>query len=506
MGGVSRLAGPVSALLRASSAWLPAGQQSDTACTFATQNPASAEVIAHVRGCSHDDYEQIIQNAVASFEAWRSVPAPKRGDLVRVMGNKLRAHKDALGTLVSLETGKIKQEGDGEVQEMIDIADFAVGQARMLYGKTMHSERLHHRMYEQWHPLGMVGVVTAFNFPVAVWAWNAFIAVIAGNSVVWKPSPKAPLCAIAVHNLCVEVMRELDYPGVFSLLLSEQNEFVERLAADARVALLSFTGSSGVGAALAQTVARRMGKSLLECSGNNAVIVDDSANLDLAVPAILFGAVGTAGQRCTTTRRLIVHESRYDELLGHLTAAYGQVTVGDPLESGTLMGPLIDAQAVERFRTAIAEVCALGGTILHGGEVLPGPGNFVQPTIVRAENHWEVVQRETFAPILYVMIYKTLDEAITLQNAAPQGLSSALFTKRIDRAEQFLSAHGSDCGIANINIGTSGAEIGGAFGGEKHTGGGREAGSDAWRAYMRRQTNTINWGRDLPLAQGIQFH
>ena len=505
MGGVSTNPGPVLALLKGSDAWMPVGHQVDAAHTFATLNPASAEVIAHIRGCSFDDYEQVIQTAVASFKAWRDVPAPRRGELVRVMGNKLRTHKDALGTLVSLETGKIKAEGDGEVQEMIDIADFAVSLARMLYGKTMHSERPHHRMYEQWHPLGVVGVVTAFNFPVAVWAWNAFIAAIAGDSVVWKPSPKAPLCAIAVHNLCVEAMRDLNYPGVFSLLLSDHNEIVDHLAVDTRVVLLSFTGSSAVGVALAQTVARRMGKSLLECSGNNAVIVDDSANLYLAVPALLFGAVGTAGQRCTTTRRLIVHESRYDELLGRLIAAYRQVTVGDPLKPGTLMGPLIDAGAVERFRAAIAEVRSQGGTILHGGETLPGPGYFVQPTIVRARNHWDVVQRETFAPILYVMTFDAFTEAIALQNAVPQGLSSALFTERIDRTEQFLSACGSDCGIANINIGTSGAEIGGAFGGEKQTGGGREAGSDAWQQYMRRQTNTINWGRDLPLAQGIEF-
>ncbi len=505
MGGLSKITGHVLERLGDSGVWLPVGHQLDAAHTFASLDPASAEVIAHVRACALGDYEQIMENAAANFQSWRDVPAPKRGELVRVLGNKLRAHKDALGTLVSLETGKIKQEGDGEVQEMIDIADFAVGQARMLYGKTMHSERPHHRMYEQWHPLGVVGVVTAFNFPVAVWAWNAFIAAIAGNSVVWKPSPKAPLCAIAVHNLCVEAMREMNYPGVFSLLLSDQNEVVERLATDARVALLSFTGSSAVGATLAQTVARRMGKSLLECSGNNALIVDETANLKLAVPAIVFGAVGAAGQRCTTTRRLIVHESRYDELMSRLAEAYGQVKVGDPLEPESLMGPLIDAQSVERFRTTIAEVRSLGGTILHGGEVLPGPGFFVQPTLVRAENHWDAVQRETFAPILYIMTFKTLDEAIALQNAVPQGLSSALFTERVDRAEQFLSARGSDCGIANINIGTSGAEIGGAFGGEKQTGGGREAGSDAWKNYMRRQTNTINWGQALPLAQGIQF-
>ena len=505
MGRVRKITGRVLERLADSRTWLPAGHQSDYSDTFSTLDPASGEVIAHVRACSLADYEQVIENAMTSFTSWRAIPAPKRGELVRIMGNKLRTHKDALGTLVSLETGKIKSEGDGEVQEMIDIADFAVGQARMLYGKTMHSERPRHRMYEQWHPLGVVAAVTAFNFPVAVWAWNAFIAVIAGNSMVWKPSPKAPLCAIAIHNLCMEAMSELNCPGLFSLLLSDHNEIVERLAADTRVALLSFTGSSAVGATLAPIVARRMGKSLLECSGNNALIVDETANFDIAIPALLFGAIGTSGQRCTTTRRLIVHESRYDELLGRLTAAYGQVKIGDPLEPATLMGPLIDAQAVEHFRTTIAAVRSLGGAVLYGGEILPGPGYFVQPTIVRAENHWDVVQRETFAPILYVMTFKTLDEAIALQNAAPQGLSSSLFTQRIDRAEQFLSARGSDCGIANVNIGTSGAEVGGAFGGEKQSGGGREAGSDAWKYYMRRQTNTINWGSGLPLAQGIQF-
>lgn len=498
MGRLGEISGAVLERLGNSGAWLVSGQESDLTDTFASRDPTTAEVIGRVRRCSLEDYEQMLKTAVETFRSWRGLPPPKRGELVRLLGNKLRAHKDALGTLVSLETGKIKSEGDGEVQEMIDMADFAVGQARMLYGKTMHSERPQHRMYEQWHPLGVVAVVTAFNFPVAVWAWNGFIAAITGNSVVWKPSPKAPLCAIAIHNLCVEAMRELNCPGVFSLLISDQNEIVEHMAADTRVALLSFTGSSAIGAMLSQTVARRMGKTLLECSGNNALIVDETANLDLAVPALLFGAVGTAGQRCTTTRRLIVHESRYGELLARLTAAYSQVKVGDPLEPGTLMGPLIAAKAVERFRTTIAEVRALGGAILFGGEVLPGPGYFVQPTMVGAENHWDVVQRETFAPILYVMTFKTFDEAIALQNAAPQGLSSALFTQRLDRAEQFLSARGSDCGIANINIGTSGAEIGGAFGGEKQTGGGREAGSDAWKCYMRRQTNTINWGSSLP--------
>jgi aldehyde dehydrogenase (NAD+) len=443
--------------------------------------------------------------ARAACAAWQAVPAPRRGELVRRIGDALRREKDALGTLVTLETGKIKPEGDGEIQEMIDIADFAVGQSRMLYGRTMHSERPHHRMYEQWHPLGVVGVVTAFNFPAAVWAWNAFIAAVAGNTIVWKPSPKAPLTALAVQRLVNGVLAEERLENVFSLVLSDEDGLAERFVADPRVALLSFTGSSAVGRRVAETVARRLGKYLLECSGNNAVIVDETASLDLAVRAIVFGAVGTAGQRCTTTRRLIVHESRYAELVERLVEAYRQVRVGDPLDSATLMGPLIDAAAVERYRAVIAELKGLGAEILYGGEALPGPGHYVQPTLVAADPAWTVVQHETFAPILYLMRHRTLDEAIAIQNAVPQGLSSALFTERLQHAERFLSAAGSDCGIANVNIGTSGAEIGGAFGGEKDTGGGREAGSDAWRAYMRRQTNTINWGRDLPLAQGIRF-
>ncbi|MEO6022727.1 MAG: aldehyde dehydrogenase family protein [Burkholderiales bacterium] len=473
--------------------------------SFASIDPSSGAVIASVEAATQNDYERIVANAVDAFHAWRNVPAPKRGELVRLIGEQLRIHKDALGTLVSLETGKIKQEGDGEVQEMIDIADFAVGQSRMLYGKTMHSERPQHRMYEQWHPLGVVGVISAFNFPVAVWAWNAFIAAIAGDTVVWKPSPKAPLCALAVQQICEQVTRDAGYPGVFSVLVSDRTKLVEHLVADPRVALVSFTGSSAVGKQVAQSVAKRMGKCLLECSGNNAVIVDETANLDLAVPAIVFGAVGTAGQRCTTTRRLIVHESHYAELTGRLVHAYQQIRVDDPLQSETLMGPLIDAESVECFKTTVAEIRLLGGKILFGGDVIARAGYFVQPTLARAENRWGVVQRETFAPILYVMTYGDLEEAIELHNAVPQGLSSALFTGRLEHAERFLSATGSDCGIANVNIGTSGAEIGGAFGGEKETGGGREAGSDAWQAYMRRQTNTINWGRDLTLAQGIQF-
>ena len=474
--------------------------------SFASANPATGAPIAHVGACSARQYEQVIAAARSAFAGWRTVPAPRRGELVRRIGEALRREKDALGTLISLETGKIKQEGDGEVQEMIDIADFAVGQSRMLYGKTMHSERPHHRMYEQWHPLGVVGVITAFNFPAAVWAWNAFIAAVAGNVVVWKPSPKAPLTALAVQHLVNQVMQEERLDGVFSMLVSDEAALAERLVADTRVALISFTGSSAVGSRVAEAVARRMGKCLLECSGNNAVIVDETADLELAVRALVFGAVGTAGQRCTSTRRLIVQESRRDELVRRLVQAYRQVRIGDPLDPRTLMGPLIDAAAVERFRGVMVELKGLGAEVLYGGEVLPGPGYFVQPTLVGADPGWEVVKRETFAPILYVIRYRTLDEAIAIHNDVPQGLSSALFTDRLEHAERFLSVAGSDCGIANVNIGTSGAEIGGAFGGEKATGGGREAGSDSWQAYMRRQTNTINWGRDLPLAQGIQFN
>ncbi len=424
---------------------------------------------------------------------------------MRLIGQALREKKDALGTLVSLEVGKIKSEGDGEVQEMIDMADFAVGQSRMLSGATLQSERPHHRMFEQWHPLGPVGVITAFNFPVAVWAWNAFLAAIAGDTVIWKPSPKAPLCAIAVQKICNQVMEQQGYPGIFSLLVTDQLPLAEAMVQDVRIPLISFTGSTPVGRRIASLVGRRLGRTLLELGGNNAVIVDDTADLDLAVRAILFGSVGTAGQRCTTTRRLFVQESCYEELTGKLVTAYGHIRIGNPLEPHVLMGPLIDRAAVDTFRAAIEEVTKEGGKILFGGRALQRPGHFVEPTIVLAQNHWAVVQRETFAPILYVMTFRTVDEAIRLQNDAPQGLSSALFTTRLQHSERFLSASGSDCGIANINIGTSGAEIGGAFGGEKETGGGREAGSDAWKAYMRRQTTTVNWGTDLPLAQGITF-
>ncbi len=477
----------------------------DQSSVFDSINPATGEVLASVSSCSVKDYDTVFEEAHRGFLSWRTVPAPQRGEVVRLIGEALREKKDALGSLVSLEVGKIKAEGDGEVQEMIDMADFAVGQSRMLYGLSMHSERPQHRMMEQWHPLGVVGVITAFNFPVAVWAWNAFLAAIAGDAVIWKPSPKAPLCALAVQHICNNVMKDQGLSGIFSLLISDEVEVGKALAGDTRVPLISFTGSVPVGRDVAQTVAQRLGRSLLELSGNNAVILDETADLNVAIPAIVFGAVGTAGQRCTTTRRLFVHESRYEEVVQRLIAAYKQVRIGSPLEHETLMGPLIDAQALEEFQITLEEVVADGGEIVYGGKVLDGPGFFVEPTLVRAENQWKVVQRETFAPILYVMPYHDLEEAIQAQNHAPQGLSSSIFTVNLRHAERFLSVEGSDCGIANVNIGTSGAEIGGAFGGEKETGGGREAGSDAWKAYMRRQTNTTNWGTDLPLAQGIRF-
>jgi aldehyde dehydrogenase (NAD+) len=468
-------------------------------------NPATGELIARVRSATAADYERVIVSARKAFEQWRMAPAPKRGEAVRLIGEELRAHKSALGSLVTLETGKIKPEGDGEVQEMIDIADFAVGQSRMLYGTTMHSERPMHRMYEQWHPLGIVGIISAFNFPVAVWSWNAFLAAVCGDACVWKPSPKAPLCAIAVQNIVNRVCERAGLPGIFQLFISAGTELAEKFVDDRRVDLVSFTGSTAVGRKVGERVAARLGKSLLELGGNNAIIVDEFANLDLAVPAIVFGAVGTAGQRCTSTRRVFVHESRSKELEQRLTKAYAQVKIGNPLESNTLMGPLIDPRAVTSYSQAIEKARRAGGTVLCGDKVRPGSGNFVEPTIVRARSEWEIVQTETFAPILYLIEFKTLDEAIAMHNASHHGLSSSIFTDRLQNAERFLSAAGSDCGIANVNIGTSGAEIGGAFGGEKDTGGGRESGSDSWKAYMRRQTNTINWSLQLPLAQGIDF-
>ncbi|MFN3234014.1 MAG: aldehyde dehydrogenase family protein [Gammaproteobacteria bacterium] len=469
-------------------------------------NPSTEKNIANVFNASDDDYEKVIETAQKAFLKWRMIPAPQRGEIVRKISEKLREHKSDLGSLVSLEMGKIKQEGDGEVQEMIDIADFAVGQSRMLYGKTMHSERHMHRMYEQWHPLGICGVITAFNFPVAVWAWNAFIAAIAGNVVVWRPSPKTPLCAIAVQKICNEVLSEFNCEGVFSLLISDDLRFAKRFIDDIRIPLISFTGSSDVGAQVGERVAKRFGKSILECSGNNAVIIDRSADTKLALPSVVFGAVGTAGQRCTSTRRVIIHEDIYADFVEGLKDAYSSIRIGDPLDENTLMGPLIDELAVARYQEAIKKLQQEGGEIICEGGILDGLGFFVKPAIALVENHWNIVQQETFAPILYLMKFSDLDEAIAMNNNVPQGLSSAMFTQDLKHAEYYLSCCGSDCGIANINIGTSGAEVGGAFGGEKHTGGGREAGSDAWQAYMRRQTNTINWSDDLPLAQGITFN
>ena len=468
-------------------------------------NPATGEVIARVHSASEADYERVIETAERVFADWRAVPAPQRGEAVRLCTEALREHKDALGSLVSLEMGKIKAEGDGEVQEMIDIGDFAVGQSRMLYGYTMHSERPQHRMYEQWHPFGVVGVISAFNFPVAVWAWNAFLSAICGNATVWKPSPKGALCCLAVQKICNEALEGAGFPPIFLSFSEHGHALAERFVDDPRVALMSFTGSSAVGRQVGERVAARMGRSLLELGGNNAIIVDETADLQMAIPAIVFGAVGTAGQRCTSTRRLFVHESIYDTVRDQLVAAYQQVRIGDPLDSDTLMGPLTDESAVERFLDAVNAAKAAGGDLLTGGERLDRDGYFVTPAIITAENDWEVVQTETFAPILYLMKYRDLDDAIAMHNGVQQGLSSAIFTLNVRHAERFLAATGSDCGIANVNIGTSGAEIGGAFGGEKETGGGRESGSDSWKAYMRRQTNTINWGAELPLAQGIKF-
>jgi aldehyde dehydrogenase (NAD+) len=469
-------------------------------------NPASGERLAQVRGATAADYEQVISAAMTAAAAWRRVPAPKRGEAIRQMAHELRTSKDALGSLVSMENGKIKAEGDGEVQEMIDVADFAVGQSRMMYGNTMHSERPQHRMYEQWHPLGVVGVISAFNFPIAVWSWNAFLAAIAGNAVVWKPSPKTALCSLAVQHICNRVLERLELPAIFQIFVDAGTELAGRFVDDRRVALISFTGSTHVGRRVGVRVAERLGKSLLELGGNNAIIVDESANLDLAVPSIVFGAIGTSGQRCTSTRRVLTHRSRADELERRLIAAYGQIRIGDPLDSRTLMGPLIDANSIARYGEAIAAARDQGGEVLYGGKVLQRPGNFVEPTIIRANADMAIVNSETFAPILYLLRIDTLDEALALQNSVAYGLSSAIFTDRLRAAEAFLSADGSDCGIANVNLGTSGAEIGGAFGGEKDTGGGREAGSDSWKAYMRRQTNTINWSSELPLAQGIKFN
>ncbi len=469
-------------------------------------NPSKGLLIAKVKCATEASYEAVLKNATDTFECWRNLPAPKRGELVRRIAEELRNNKDSLGSLIALEMGKSKQEGDGEVQEMIDIADFAVGLSRQLYGLSMHSERPEHRMYEQWQPLGVVGVISAFNFPMAVWAWNAFIAAICGNTCVWKPSSKTPLCAIAVQKICNEVMEDINCPGVFSLFITDERELSESFVNDKRVRLMSFTGSTTVGRHVGELVAKRLGRSLLELGGNNAIIVDETANCHLAIPAVMFGAIGTAGQRCTSTRRLFLHEDVYDEFVSALSNAYRQITIGDALDPKNIMGPLIDESAVNNFCAAIETIKADGGTIIAGGNTIDRKGFYVEPTLVTdISNDHPLVQAETFAPILYIIKYSDLDQAIAEHNAVPQGLSSAIFTQNVQHAEIFLSARGSDCGIANVNIGTSGAEIGGAFGGEKDTGGGREAGSDAWKAYMRRQTTTINWSDELPLAQGIKF-
>jgi aldehyde dehydrogenase (NAD+) len=470
-------------------------------------SPIDGRPIAEVKQARREDYEAVMTGAQTAFPRWRRMPAPQRGEIVREIGEALRAHKEALGALVTLEAGKIVAEGQGEVQEMIDMADFAVGLSRQLYGKTMQSERPEHRMYEQWHPLGAVGVVTAFNFPVAVWAWNAFIAAVCGDLVVWKPSSKTPLTAIAVQNLIAPILDRHELSGVFNLVIGKGSQVGEKMIGDPRLPLISATGSCRMGRQVGVAVANRYGRSILELGGNNAVVVCDDANQELALRATLFGAVGTAGQRCTSTRRLLLQRTIFDQFVEKLTRAYGQVNIGDPREEGTLMGPLIDGAAVEEMQAAVAAARSQGGEVIYGGgreERVPG-GFYVQPTLVAARNDLPIVQAETFAPILYLIPFEDLDEALALHNDVPQGLSSAIFTQSISRSERFLSTAGSDCGIANVNIGTSGAEIGGAFGGEKETGGGREAGSDAWKAYMRRQTNTINFGRDLPLAQGIRF-
>ncbi|MBP6302101.1 MAG: aldehyde dehydrogenase family protein [Bacteroidia bacterium] len=472
-------------------------------------SPADGKKIASVTTTTAAEYETIITTAQAAFEVWRKIPAPRRGEIIRQYGNKLREYKEDLGKLVSYEMGKILQEGLGEVQEMIDICDFAVGLSRQLYGLTMHSERPEHRMYEQWHPLGVVGIISAFNFPVAVWSWNAMLAAVCGDVCIWKPSEKTPLCGVACQQLLQQVLKENNVPeGVFCLVNGDYT-VGERMTNDTRVPLISATGSTRMGKKVGAAVGERLGRSLLELGGNNAIIISDKANLDMALRAVVFGAVGTCGQRCTSTRRLIIHESVYATFKDKLVKAYAQVRIGNPLEQGVLVGPLIDTTAVKQFTHAIEEIKREGGTIVCGGEVVAADKNpsgcYVTPCIAEVQNHYDIVQHETFAPILYLMKYAELNEAIRLQNDVKQGLSSAIFTTHMQEMENFLSTAGSDCGIANVNIGTSGAEIGGAFGGEKETGGGRESGSDSWKAYMRRQTNTINYSNQMPLAQGIQF-
>jgi aldehyde dehydrogenase (NAD+) len=478
--------------------------------TIQSLSPIDGIPLGSIRQASGDDYERAVSAAVQAFEQWRMVPAPRRGEIVRRLGDAFRSCKRDLGLLVSLESGKIRSEGEGEVQEVIDICDFAVGQSRMLYGLTMHSERPRHRMYEQWHPLGPVGVITAFNFPVAVWAWNAMIALVAGDTVLWKPSSKVPLCAVAAMKIAGRVLDACAVPpGVLNLVIGKREDVGDLLAADRRIPLLSATGSVRMGRTVGRTVMERLGRPLLELGGNNAVIVTKNADLRLAVRAIVFGAVGTAGQRCTTVRRLIVERSIRDTLVDMLINAYRQIRIGDPMDEGVLMGPLIDRHALQAMQEALETLRLQGGRILYEGEILSGGiydrGAYVTPCIAEARNDFPIVQQETFAPILYVIAFDTFEEAIACHNGVPQGLSSSIFTRDIREAEWFLSHQGSDCGIANVNVSTSGAEIGGAFGGEKDTGGGREAGSDAWKAYMRRQTTTINWSEEMPLAQGIRF-
>ncbi len=467
-------------------------------------DPGTGKELGRVLSATPEETEKCIENAREAFEHWRKLPAPQRGEIVRRIGEELRRYKKPLGKLVSLECGKVLSEGEGEVQEMIDIADFAVGLSRTIGGGTMPSERPDHRMFEQWHPLGPIGVITAFNFPVAVWAWNALIAAICGDTVIWKPSEKTPLSAIAVQRICNRVLEAEGLPGVFNLCVGE-SEIGDQLARDERLPLISATGSCRMGREVAEKVAARMGRSLLELGGNNAIIVLDDADLDLALRAVLFGSLGTAGQRCTSTRRVLAQKGVFRELSQKLTRAYGSAVVGDPLDPQTLVGPLIDEEAVGTFLQAVATACENGGELLSGGNRIEGPGFFVEPALLKAEADLEIVQEETFAPILYLLEIENLEEAVSIQNNVRQGLSSAIFTDSVRSAEHFLSALGSDCGIANVNIGTSGAEIGGAFGGEKETGGGREAGSDSWKAYMRRQTCTINYGTELPLAQGVRF-
>jgi len=472
-------------------------------------SPVDGKLIAKVTKTTLDDYQQVIETAKIAFESWKNVPAPRRGEIVRQMGEAFRQNKEALGQLVSYEMGKSLQEGLGEVQEIIDICDFGVGLSRQLYGLTMHSERPEHRMYEQYHALGIVGIISAFNFPVAVWSWNAMIAWVCGDVCVWKPSEKTPLTGIACQNIIQDILRKNDTPEGVSCLISGDYKVGEWLTTDKRLPLISATGSTRMGKIVGASVASRMGRSLLELGGNNAIIITENADLNIAIVAVVFGAVGTAGQRCTSTRRVIIHDSIYEDVKARLVKAYGQLRIGNPLDENNHVGPLIDKKAVIAYVSAAHEVKEEGGTMLVAEEILEGKGFesgcYVKPCIGEVEPIFKIVKHETFAPILYIMKYKTLEEAIQIQNNVPQGLSSSIFTLNMREAEQFLSINGSDCGIANVNIGTSGAEIGGAFGGEKETGGGRESGSDAWKAYMRRQTNTINYGTQLPLAQGIKF-